>query len=183
MLIGMLLMEQIPELKKTAFDGLSGLVFMLPWMGSLVGLMRLKATGYSSFGRWIIPANLLTLTLANCWNMYNAIEPWAGTPLFWFLDAFWPISMLTMLLVGITVAREGVLQGWLRYVPLAVGLWLPFTALLGKLTALLLPRLAPSIASGGMLIALTLSGVYATVCWGALGYLVRTVPEPLHAEG
>ncbi|GAB3490372.1 hypothetical protein GCM10027341_02030 [Spirosoma knui] len=173
MMISMLLMEQFPDLKKTAFDGLSGLVFMLPWMGSLVGLLRLNAAGNSLFGRWIIPANLITLTLANCWNVYNAVEPWAGTPLFWFLDAFWPISMLTMLLVGITVARAGVLQGWRRYVPLAVGLWLPVTALAGKLTELIV---SPG-AAGGTLIAMSISGIYGTVCWGLMAYLVRTTPQ------
>lgn len=181
-MIGMLLMEQFPELKKTAFDGLSGIVFMLPWMGSLVGLIRLEATGHSVFGRWIIPANLLTLTLANCWNVYNAITPWANAPLFWFLDAFWPISMLTMLVVGTTIAWVGKLQGWVRYVPLAVGLWLPFTILVSQLTNKALTISLSSNSSGSMPIALILSGLYATGCWGLMGYLVRTVPHTQHAE-
>ena len=179
LLISMILIERYPDLKKTAFDGLSGLIFMLPWMGSLLGLIRLNATGSSAFGRWIIRINLVTLTLANFWNIYNAVEPWANTPLFWFLDAFWPISMLAMLVVGITVARVGVLSGWQRYVPLAVGLWLPFTALAGELIGVILPAVAPLSAPHSMLYAMITSGVYAAVCWGLLAYIVRTTPQPL----
>lgn len=169
--VGMLLTELYPALKQTAFDGLSGLFFMLPWMGCLVGLLRLRATGDTAFGRNIILANLATLTLANAWNLYNAVQPWANTPLFFFLDAFWPISMLAMLLVGITAVGAGTLPGWRRYVPLAVGLWLPFTALVGTLAGLLIP------ASG--LLAMSLSGLYATVCWGLLAYIVLTTPQPV----
>lgn len=166
-----------PALDHTAFDGLIGLFFMLTWMGSLVGLIRLKATGRSRFGRFIVRANLATLALANVWNIYQAIEPHANTRLYWFLDAFWPISMVVMLLVGITVVRVSVLRGWRRYVPLAVGLWLPLTALLGKLLSL--PLFNMSAAGGdASLYILVISGLYASVSWCSLAYLVRSTPMP-----
>lgn len=180
MQIAMLLPGFYPELAKTAFDGLSGLAFMLAWMGSLVGLMRLNATGSSAFGRFIIRANLVTLTLANCWNIYQAIEPGANTPLYWFLDAFWPISMVMMLLVGSTVARVGRLRGWRRYVPLAVGLWLPLTALVGKLMSLPLVNMSANGSDTNQYVMI-LSGIYATVCWGLLAYLVRSTRQPVRA--
>lgn len=166
-----------PGLAQSAFDGLIGLVFMLTWMGSLVGLIRLNATGQSRFGRFIIRANLLTLTVANIWNIYQAIEPNANTLLFRVLDAFWPISMVMMLLVGLTVACAGTLRSWRRYVPLAVGLWLPLTALLGKLMGLNPMNMAID-ADKGTLYILVVSGVYASVCWSLLAYVVWSEPEP-----
>ncbi|WP_461117348.1 hypothetical protein [Spirosoma jeollabukense] len=175
-LLSMLLPVLYPGLAKTAFDGLSGFVFMLTWMASLVGLIRLNATGNSFFGRFIIRANLVTLTLANFWNIYQAIQPWANTRLYWFLDAFWPISMLTMLLVGITIARVGRLQSWKRYVPLAVGLWLPITALTSSLAGL--PMFAgPAQQFDSKFYTMLFSGLYSAVCWGLMAYVVRSTVE------
>ncbi|GAB3541621.1 hypothetical protein [Spirosoma fluminis] len=176
MLIAPLLPMRYPALGQSAFDGLVGLAFMLTWMGSLVGLIRLNATGHSAFGHFIIRANLVTLTLANVWNIYQAIAPNANTLLYRILDAFWPISMVMMLVVGITVARVGQLRGWRRYVPLAVGLWLPLTALLGKLMSLSLFNMAAR-EDDGMLYILISSGVYASVCWCLLAYVVWSTPE------
>ena len=177
MLVAPMLSMRYPTLAQTAFDGLIGLFFMLTWMGSLVGLIRLKAVGRSGFGRFIIRANLITLTVANVWNIYQAIEPNANTLLYKILDAFWPISMVMMLLVGIAVARVGTLRGWRRYVPLAVGMWLPLTALTGKLMGLALVNMAAN-ADNAMLYVMVLSGLYASVCWSLLAYLVLSTPQP-----
>ncbi len=178
MLIVPLLPMRYPVLAQSAFDGLVGLFFMLTWMGSLIGLIRLNATGHSTFGRFIIRANLATLTVANVWNIYQAVEPNANTLLYRILDVFWPISMIMMLLVGITVARVGTLRGWRRYVTLAVGLWLPLTALLGKLMGLVLVNMSTS-TDNSMLYILVISGVYASVCWSLLAYLVWSTPQPV----
>ena len=176
LLIAPLLPMRYPALAQSAFDGLVGLFFMLTWMGSLVGLIRLNATGRSGFGRFIIRANLATLALANVWNIYEAIEPNANTLVYRVLDMFWPISMVMMLLVGITVARVGILRGWRRYVPLAVGLWLPFTMILGKAMGLALVNMSAQAADGTLYILL-ISGVYASVCWCLLGYVVWSTPK------
>jgi hypothetical protein len=177
MMIGMVLMMKFPDLKNTSFNGLHGLIFMLSWTCILVGLMRLNVTGNSVFGRVIIRANLVTITLANIWNVYQAIEPGANTPIYWFLDAFWPISMITMLPVGITVALVGTLRGWRRYVPLMAGLNMPLTALLFALTDI--PFLMdPSQQSDVRMYILTFTGSYITVCWSLMAYIVRTTPQP-----
>ncbi len=181
MLLAPLLPMRYPALAQSAFDGLLGLAFMLSWMGSLLGLMRLQATGQSTFGHWILRANLVTLTLANVWNIYQAIAPNANTLVYRLLDLFWPISMGMMLLVGIAVARVGKLGGWRRYVPLAVGLWLPLTALLGKLMSLPLFNMGTSAQDGTLYILLG-SGLYASVSWCLLAYVVWSQPtlQPLY---
>lgn len=177
LLIAPLLPMRYPALAQSAFDGLFGLFFMLTWMGSLIGLIRLNATGSSTFGRFIIRVNLATLAVANVWNLYQAIEPNANTVLYRVLDVFWPMSMGLMLLVGITVAWVGTLRGWRRYVPLAVGLWLPLTAFMGTLMSL---PLISSWTAGpdATLYLLLLSGVYASLCWCSLAYLVWSTPQP-----
>ncbi|MCK8493742.1 hypothetical protein M0L20_17880 [Spirosoma sp. RP8] len=177
MLIAPLLPMRYPALAQSAFDGLVGLFFMLTWMGSLVGLIRLNATGNSSFGYFMIRLNLLTLAIANIWNIYQALDPNANTVLYRILDAFWPICMVVMLLVGIIVVRAGTLRGWRRYVPLAVGMWLPLTALVGKLMGSALVHM-DAVADNGTLYILLISGAYASICWSLLAYLVWTTPQP-----
>ena len=176
MLLAPLLPMRYPALAQSALDGLLGLFFMLTWMGSLIGLIRLNATGQSAFGRFIIRANLATLAVANVWNIYQAIEPNASTLLYRILDVFWPISMVMMLLVGVTVARVGVLRGWRRYTPLAVGLWLPLTVLLGKLMSLPLVSMGAN-GTDATWYVLLISGGYASICWCLLAYLVRSTPK------
>ncbi len=177
MLIAPLLPIRYPALAQSAFDGLIGLLFMLTWMGSLLGLIRLNVMGHSSFGRFIIRANLVTLALANIWNLYQAIDPNANTILYRVLDLFWPISMVMMLVVGIMVVRVGTLRGWRRYVPLAVGLWLPLTALLGKLMGIALGNIEAQAVDSTQYV-LVLSGVYASIGWCSLAYLIWSTPEP-----
>ena len=40
-------------------------------------------------------------------------------------DAAWPLSMLWMIVVGVTVIAAKRLSGWQRFVPLLCPLWLP----------------------------------------------------------
>lgn len=147
---------------------------MLTWMGSLLGLIRLNVMGHSSFGRFIIRANLVTLAIANIRNLYQAFDPNANTILYWVLNLFWPTSML---MAGILVARVGTLRGWRRYVPLAVGLWLPLTALLGKLMGIALGNIEAQAVDSTQYV-LVLSGVYASIGWCSLAYLIWSTPEP-----
>jgi hypothetical protein len=69
------------------------------------------------------------LGLANVSNLYQMLLPGHSSALFFALDAFWPLSNLAMVVVGIAVIGAKVLSGWRRYVPLAVGLWFPLTML------------------------------------------------------
>lgn len=74
-----------------------------------------------------------------------------------------------MLLIGITVALAGRLPGWRRYVPLAVGLWLPVTILMGTL-----PDQIGVSKPTALPYTMLLSGIYATVGWGLLAYVIRS---------
>ncbi|HEV7332505.1 MAG TPA: hypothetical protein VGN63_15815 [Flavisolibacter sp.] len=110
----------------SSVSGLLNLVYITAWMCSVVVLRRMGAFGESRFGRLLFIVQMLFLTLANCWNIYEFVQPHAGTTLYTILDLFWPLSNLCMLVTGITITVKGTLTGWQRYVPLVVGLWLPF---------------------------------------------------------
>lgn len=158
LLIGMTAEEHVKSLSNTWFAGAWGLVYITAWLGSVVALRRMEATGTSRFGKalpWVLTGTLL---LANASNVYQIITP-DKSPVFWALDAFWPISNLVMLAVGITAAVVGRLRGWQRYVPLAVGLWFPLAMLI--LTLL-----------GRTPLAFWIGGAYSAVAWSLLALVV-----------
>ena len=72
-------------------------------------------------------------------------------------DAAWPLSMLWMIVLGVTVIVAKRLSGWRRFVPLLCPFWLPI-AIVGSIAF---------GATGGFV-----GGGYATVLWALLGYIV-----------
>jgi hypothetical protein len=145
----------------TSLGGFFSLLYISAWMCSIIGLRQLHAAGKNKFGKNLLLLLLFTLTLANCWNVYEMIDPGANTPLYGMLDMFWPISNLVMLLAGITIVAARQLMGWKRYVPLMVGLWFPLSVslllLMGKTSAVMY-----------------VSGFYSAISWIILGYVIRS---------
>ncbi|UFH56837.1 hypothetical protein [Spirosoma sp. KNUC1025] len=111
--------------------------------------------------------SLVSLVLADIWNVYEIILPNHNTWLYYFLDSFWPISNVVMLGVGIAVVRAGRLTGWKRYVPLLCGLWLPLTILL----TFTLPAVGFALSNG-----------YTLIAWTLLAIVVRTSHKPVNEE-
>lgn len=144
------------------FYGIWAVIYVTAWMCSIEGLRRMEATGKSRFGKGILWAITGTLMLANLSNLYASIVPGYKSTLFIFLDAFWPISNLIMLVVGITVVAAKGLPGWRRYVTLVVGLWFPLTVLVmtGAGRNSLLLGFVPyySVIAWALLAAVTLTG-------------------------
>ncbi|MFD1141562.1 hypothetical protein ACFQ4C_10605 [Larkinella insperata] len=145
------------------FGGVLSVLYMAGWLCSMVGLWNIRATGDSRFGRASLGVIFGSLTLANVWNVYDALVPNANTFLYRALDLNWPLSNLMMLVIGIAVIRARRLTGWNRYIPLVVGLWLPFSILV-------------SIPGGGAqgTWAGSLSAVYSIITWTLLAYVVYT---------
>jgi hypothetical protein len=125
LLLGSRLAQWFPALEGAWFYGVWGFIYISAWMCSIQGLRLLEATGKSLFGKLILHIITTTLILANVSNVYAFLFPNDQSGFFFFLDAFWPISNLVMLVVGITVVAAKGLPGWRRYVPLLVGLWFP----------------------------------------------------------
>ncbi|QMU27829.1 hypothetical protein [Adhaeribacter radiodurans] len=154
------------ELNETWFTGAWALTYMLGWMCSIVALQRLEATGTTPFGKGILWVVLGTLTLANIYNLAQILLPPILFHRFVFLDAFWPISNLMMLVIGITAFVAKHLTGWKRYVPLLVGCWFPVAVP----AALLLNQ---------SFVGFMIGGVYSVIAWSILAVMVLiTHPEP-----
>lgn len=155
----------LPNHFKTSLSGILSLVYMTGWFFSIVALYRMQAMGGSRAGRIVFQIQMLFLTLGECWNIYAIVDPTASTFLYYTLDLFWPLSNIFMLATGVVVFRAKQLDGWRRFVPFAVGLWLP-------LTLVLLP-----LAFGRNDITTFISGAYSATAWFMLGYVVFTAPR------
>jgi hypothetical protein len=148
----------------SSLSGLYNLIYITAWFCSIVGLWRAGAFGYSKGGRWMYFIQLFFLGMANAWNTYEVIQPGAGTPLYYILDACWPLSNISMLATGITILLARRLPGWKRFVPLLVGLWLPFGLLLWAMFSRT-PAVLLSV------------NIYSAVVWFLLGLTVFHSPD------
>ena len=143
----------------TSTGGLCGLIYMTGWACTIVALIRLNATGAGNKNKMILYILLGTLTIAQAWNIWTIADPQNPNPLYAIMDFFWPLSNITLLVAGIIIAVKGVLRGWQRYIVLIAGSWLPFSliifGLIGQETG-----------------SIILSGVYSTIAWFGMGYLI-----------
>ena len=166
--LGFSLENLYPHLKDGWFTGAWGLLYISGWFCSVVVLQRLGVTGNNWFGRNILRILMVTLVLANLSNLYQMVAP-DKSVFFFVLDAFWPLSNLVMLVVGITVIAAKKLDGWPRFVPLLMGLWFPLA---------MLTRLLPA----GINIPGSIVGLYSAVAWSLLAIVVlTTAPKEANA--
>lgn len=132
--------------------GLWGILYISGWMAGIIALRELGVFDASSpatrrVGHALAGTILVTLTLANLLNVWEMAAPNYKPTLFYIVDLGWPLSNLLMLPLGLAVVRARRLYGWQRWVPLAVGAWLP-AALLVKDNAALpyLPMVYSAVA-------------------------------------
>lgn len=144
--------------------GTASMLFMLGSFCSHVGLWRIAATGRNWWGRAVLALQLVLVALAFLFGLFEATALVGDeNPLFLVTDMAWPLSMLTMNLVGITIAVVGRLRGWQRFAPLLCGLALPITIALGAVSG---------AGVQGDMVGYVFFGMLA-VFWGLLGLVVR----------
>ena len=149
--------------------GLASMVFMVGWICSNTVMRRTRAAGTGRWGRAVLLVQLVGLVLACLFGFFEATGLISDNDVvFVATDLAWPLSMLWMLIVGISVIVAGWMSGWRRFAPLLCGTWLPLSiplqAVLGEQTG--------SIMFG-----------VSAVFWVLLGLAVRggsegTVPAP-----
>lgn len=125
--IGVYVEMNVAPLANSWWTGVWGLLYMTGWLASLKLMRRLQLTSTDPFGRHIVPIVQFSLLVANVSNVWQLVAPTYKPLLFTVLDMAWPLSNILMLAVGVVVLRAGRLRGYGRWVPLAVGLWLPLT--------------------------------------------------------
>ena len=144
--------------ENSVVTGIASMVFMAGWICTNMGMRRMRATGTGTWGRAVLLVQLVGLVLAFLFGLLEATRLLGrGSIVFNITDAAWPLSMLWMVAVGVTVVAARRLSGWRRFVPLLCPFWLPIAVVL-------------SAAFGD---AAGLVGLgYSAVLWALLGYVV-----------
>lgn len=144
--------------ENAVITGVASMVFMAGWICSNIGMRRMWATGTGKWGRAVLLVQLVGLVLAFMFGFFEATGLLGRESIiFNVTDVAWPLSMLWMIVVGITVIAAKRLSGWQRFVPLLCPLWL-----LSAAVGLVLGETVALIAGFG----------YAAVFWALLGYVV-----------
>jgi hypothetical protein len=141
----------------TSVSGIRGLVFMVGWISSVIGLYKIKAMGNKPWQRNILVIQISLLVLAAIWCVYEIFDPTSPSPIYFWLNFSWPLSGFFMVITGIIIIRAKKLKGWKLYMPLLAGLWFPQTILIYLI----------SLNSIGLII---FSGIYATIVFSLLGF-------------
>lgn len=152
--------------------GIASMVFMAGWICSNTGMRRMRAAGAGKWGRAVLLIQLFGLVLAFMFGLFEATGVLGRESIvFNITDTAWPLSMLWMLVVGITVIKANRLSGWQRFVPVLCPFWL-LLAILGSITF--------GDITGGIM-----GTGFAALLWALLGYgvldsreRVGATPEP-----
>jgi hypothetical protein len=106
--------------------GIASMLFMAGWICSNIGMWRMRATGTGKWGRAVLLVQLVVLVLAFMFGLLEATGLLGRESIVSNVtDAAWPLSILWMIVVGVTVIAAKRLSGWQRFVPLLCPLWFP----------------------------------------------------------
>jgi hypothetical protein len=101
-------------------------VFQMGLLALLAVMWFSQATGTGRVARGFLAAEVVALILAIAWTvpyLFDANRPTTGVLV--VLDAFWPLSMVGLIVIGVLVARAATWPSPLRYLPLAASLLIP----------------------------------------------------------
>ena len=149
-------------------DG-TGLVFQLGAFALVTAMARTGAIGGTRFARGFLRLERVLLALAMTWTaLHFADYRWAdSTGWVVALDAFWPLSMLGMFVLGIKVLRARRWKGSLRVAPFIAETW----------AVVSVPAFGIGVATGHPEIGNIVGGLHLLVGYARLGYLMNRHPE------
>lgn len=137
---------------------LGGLAFQIGVFALLTVQQRTHVLGYGSFWRTAFTVEKSLLALAAVWSLLHAF--WPTLPFLPTLDAFWPISMVGMFIIGIAILIRGRWRGALRFWPTIAESWaficVPALAIFGESISYWLPaaHLGVGYVALGVILAL-----------------------------
>ncbi len=144
--------------------GIASMIFMLGSFCSHIGLWRVAATGKGWWGRTVLGIELALIVLAFLFGLFEATGALGERSIIWNVaNVAWPLSMVFMLVVGITAAVVGRLPVPHRFVPLLCGLAFPVSILFGVATGAGMDDQSMALIFFSM----------TTVFWALLGLSVR----------
>ncbi|MFF4776725.1 hypothetical protein ACFY05_28080 [Microtetraspora fusca] len=148
---------------------LGGLAFQFGVCFLLAIMVRTGATGVSRAARAMLQVERVLLALAMAWSFLHAFFPsardsaWLG-----ILDAFWPLSMLGMFVIGLKVAISGRWRGAARFWPLVAESWVVVTL--------------PSMMIFGTSVSDIVGAAHLLVGYTTLGLIIAFRPELVRRE-
>lgn len=150
------------EIPRNRVTAALGLIFVLGWACSAIGLRLLKVTGTGAASRVLFIVQMTLLLLAASQQVQDLIfeRPEANGLVYLAADMAWPLSMLLMLIVGSFIIKAGVWRGWRRAPALICGFSLPLFIIAGAALG--------SRVAGGLLF-----GIMTTIGFMLLGYAVH----------
>jgi hypothetical protein len=109
-------------------NDLTGLLFQLGLLALVYVHMATRATGTKRFSAVGLQVERLLLVLAIVWTLCHAVLP-SQREATWLavLDFSWPLSMLGMFLIGLTIAIKGRWRGLARAWSLVAETWVLVT--------------------------------------------------------
>jgi hypothetical protein len=140
----------------------------LPFQAGLFALvtaqLRTGATGLSRVARGMLRVEYVLLSLASLWTVLHGLFPAARDEV-WLavLDAFWPLSMLGMFIIGVKIAVAGRWKGAARIWPLIAESWAVVTV--------------PAFVLIGDPVASWVGGVHLLIGYAVLGVILARRPE------
>ncbi|GAA1992184.1 hypothetical protein GCM10009817_37920 [Terrabacter lapilli] len=148
----------------------TGFLFQLGVFALLTVMLRTGATGTSRAARVMIRVEYVLLGLASTWSLLHGLgsEEFRQSGLVMALDAFWPLSMLGMFVIGIKVAVAGRWRGGLRVWPLLAETWAVVTV--------------PTFLLFGDPVANWVGGTHLLLGYMTLGILLTRRPELTGAQ-
>src|SRR5688500_405375 len=154
MFIGVNVENSYSQMQDSWFTGAWGIVYITSWTCSLAVLYRLRIAGHG-FGKWLIRVMFITLTVANISNIVQILSPKNDPWYFLYIDLFWPLSHLLMLVLGVTAQFNRHLNKTTKLILMAAGLWLPIA-------------LVPMAIFGKTFAVVFYPGLYNAVMWGLM---------------
>jgi len=145
-------------------------VFQLGLVALLATMRATKATGTSRWGRLVLNAEIVALALAIAWTipfLFDANRP--NTGILVVLDAFWPLSMVGLIAVGVQTIRANRWPAPARYLPLAASLLIPVDIVL-------------IVTGTSFWTQLVTRALYLAVAYALLGVAVINQVAPLTAQ-
>lgn len=133
-------------------------VFQLGVLALLAVMWFSFATGPSRAARGVLAAEIVALLLAIAWTvpyLFDANRPTTGALV--VLDAFWPLSMVGLIVVGVMVLRARQWPAPLRYLPLVASLLIPVDI---------------AVASASDDVRNAVMGAYLAASYGLLGAVI-----------
>lgn len=130
-------------------------VFQLGLLALLATAWVTWATGTGRAARTVLAAELVAVVLAVAWTvpyLFDANRPTTGVLV--VLDAFWPLSMLGLVVVGVMISRAGRWPSPVRHLPLMASLLIPVD---------LAVMWAPDVVRNAVM------GAYLAVAYAAVG--------------